>query len=67
LFDERSAQLVRTTNITKNGNWLFNPQKINKHFKELQEGEASGSLFTIWDPSRWAYAAPEMGSSFADL
>ena len=67
LFDERSAQLVRTTNITKNGNWLFNPQKINKHFKELQEGEASGSLFTIWDPSRWAYATPEMGSSFADL
>lgn len=67
LFDERSAQLVRTTNITKNGNWLFNPQKINKHFKELQEGDASGSLFTIWDPSRWAYATPEMGSSFADL
>lgn len=67
LFDERSAQLVRTTNITKNGNWLFNPQKINKHFKELQEGDASGSLFTVWDPSRWAYAAPEMGSSFADL
>ena len=67
LFDERSAQLVRTTNITKNGNWLFNPQKINKHFKELQEGGAYGSLFTIWDLSRWAYATPEMGSSFADL
>ena len=67
LFNERSADLVRTTNITKNGNWLFDPRKINKHYNELQEGDAAGALYTIFDPTRWAYAVPEMGSSFADL
>nr|DAV06168.1 MAG TPA: hypothetical protein [Bacteriophage sp.] len=35
LFDERSAQVLRTTNITKNGNWLFDPRKIDKHYNEI--------------------------------
>lgn len=67
LFDERSAQVLRTTNITKNGNWLFDPRKIDKHYNEIQESETGGSIFEILDPTRWAYSIAETGSSFADM
>lgn len=67
IFDEKSADLIRTNNIVKNGNWLFDPNKIDKHYQELQEGESNNGLLNILNPIKWGYMLPEIGSSFADM
>lgn len=67
IVNEKSADLIRTNNIVKNGNWLFDPNKIDKHYQELQEGEANNGLLNILNPIKWGYMLPEIGSSFADM
>lgn len=64
---EKETDLKNTLDTYRNGNWLFDPRKIDPIYKKMQEEDDRGILKTIVDPSQWLYAAPEIGSSFSDL
>ena len=64
---EKEADLKHTLDIYRNGNWLFDPKKIDPVYRKMQEEDDRGILKTIVDPSQWLYAAPEIGSSFSDF
>lgn len=63
----KETDLKSTLDTYRNGNWLFNPRKIDPIYKKMQEEEDRGILNTIVDPSQWLYAVPEIGSSFSDF
>lgn len=63
----KEADLKSTLDTYKNGNWLFDPKKIDPVYRKMQEEDDRGILKTIVDPSQWLYAVPEIGSSFSDL
>lgn len=63
----KKTDLKQTLDIYRNGNWLFDPKKIDPIYKKMQEEEDRGILKTIVDPSQWLYAVPELGSSFSDF
>ena len=63
----KETDVKNTLDIYKNGNWLFDPKKIDPVYRKMQEEDDRGILKTIVDPSQWLYAAPEIGSSFSDL
>lgn len=63
----KEADLKSTLDTYKNGNWLFDPKKIDPVYRKMQEQDDRGILKTIVDPSQWLYAIPEIGSSFSDF
>lgn len=63
----KETDLKQTLDTYRNGNWLFDPKKIDPIYRKIQEEDDRGILKTIVDPSQWLYAAPEIGSSFSDL
>lgn len=63
---ELQASQLSTINTLRNGNWAFDPRKIDPIYKAKQEAN-NGSLFDIINPFRLPYAIPEMGSSYSDL
>lgn len=64
--DELTASALSTINTLRNGNWAFDPRKIDPIYKKKQE-QNDGSVFDILNPLRLPYAIPEMGSSYSDL
>ena len=64
---EKETDLKSTLDTYINGNWLFDPRKIDPVYKKMQEQNDRGILGTIIDPSQWLYAVPELGSSFSDF
>ena len=64
--DELTASTLSTINTLRNGNWAFDPRKIDPIYKKKQE-QNDGSVFDILNPLRLPYAIPEMGSSYSDL
>lgn len=63
---ELEASQLSTINTLRNGNWAFDPRKIDPIYKKKQE-ENNGSLLDFINPLRLPYAIPEMGSSYSDL
>ena len=63
---ELEASQLSTINTLRNGNWAFDPRKIDPIYKKKQE-ENNGSLLDFLNPLRLPYAIPEMGSSYSDL
>ena len=63
---ELEASQLSTINTLRNGNWAFDPKKIDPIYKKKQE-ENNGSLLDFLNPLRLPYAIPEMGSSYSDL
>lgn len=63
---ELEASQLSTINTLRNGNWAFDPRKIDPIYKKKQE-ESNGSLLDFINPLRLPYAIPEMGSSYSDL
>lgn len=63
---ELEASQLSTINTLRNGNWAFDPRKIDPIYKKKQE-ENDSSLIDFLNPLRLPYAIPEMGSSYSDL
>lgn len=63
---ELEASQLSTINTLRNGNWAFDPRKIDPIYKKKQE-ENNGTLLDFLNPLRLPYAIPEMGSSYSDL
>lgn len=61
---EKQADVIHTHNVYKNGNFLFDPRKISKEYREEQEKERG--LLSIFDITQLPYNLPEIGTSFAD-
>lgn len=51
--------------IAKNGNWLFDPKKIDRKFKKEYEDQHAGVLERIFNPKAWAYNVVDIGSSYS--
>ena len=49
----------------KNGNWLFDPKKIDRKFKKEYEDQHAGVLERIFNPKAWAYNVVDIGSSYS--
>lgn len=63
---KREISLKSAINSYKNGNWLFDPKKINPEFRDLQNKNRGGLIGSIIDPTQWGYLVPEIGTSFSD-
>lgn len=63
---ELEASQLSTINTLRNGNWAFDPRKIDPIYKKKQE-ENNGTLLDFLNPLKLPYAIPEMGSSYSDL
>lgn len=64
--NEKEISLRSAINQYKNGNWLFDPKKINPEFRELQNQNKGGLIGSIIDPTQWGYSIPEIGTSYSD-
>lgn len=51
--------------IAKNGNWLFDPKKIDRKFKKEYEDQHAGVLERVFNPRAWAYNVVDIGSSYS--
>lgn len=51
--------------IAKNGNWLFDPKKIDHKFKKQYEDQHFDLLQRIFNPKTWAYNVVDLGSSYS--
>lgn len=49
----------------KNGNWLFDPKKIDRKFKKEYEDQHAGVFERIFNPKAWAYNVVDIGSSYS--
>ena len=49
----------------KNGNWLFDPKKIDKNFRKNYEDNDAGLIERAFNPGQWAYNVADMGSSYS--
>lgn len=58
---EQEADLISTMNTLKNGNWAFDPRKIDPEYKKAQQEGGHGVLSSL------VMGIPEMGSSYSDL
>ena len=65
--DEKRAALTETINDYTNGNWLFNPKKIDPNFKKIRDNINYGLIGGIVDPTKWAFGFTELGSSWSDF
>lgn len=63
---ELEASQLSTINTLRNGNWAFDPRKIDPIYKKKQE-ENNVGLLDFLNLLRLPYAIPEMGSSYSDL
>ena len=67
LQKEKEARVKDIARQYKEGNWLFDPNKISPEYRKLQEENANSGLIGMFiDPTRWAYNFPEMGTSWSD-
>lgn len=64
--NEKEISLRSAINQYKNGNWLFDPKKINPEFRDLQNQNKGGLIGSIIDPTQWGYSIPEIGTSYSD-
>lgn len=64
--NEKEISLRAAINQYKNGNWLFDPKKINPEFRDLQNQNKGGLIGSIIDPTQWGYSVPEIGTSYSD-
>lgn len=64
--NKREISLRSAINQYKNGNWLFDPKKINPEFRDLQNQNRGGLIGSIIDPTQWGYSVPEIGTSYSD-
>lgn len=64
--NEKAISLRSAINQYKNGNWLFDPKKINPEFRDLQNQNNGGLIGYIIDPTQWGYSIPEIGTSYSD-
>lgn len=64
--NEKEISLRSAINQYKNGNWLFDPKKINPEFRDLQNQNNGGLIGYIIDPTQWGYSIPEIGTSYSD-
>lgn len=64
--NEKEISLRSAINQYKNGNWLFDPKKINPQFRDLQNQNNGGLIGYIIDPTQWGYSIPEIGTSYSD-
>ena len=53
-------------NTYQNGNWLFDPKKVNPTFRKMVKENNDGLLESML-PSHWIYNVPQMASSFSDI
>jgi hypothetical protein len=53
-------------NTYQNGNWLFDPKKVNPTFRKMVKENDDGLLESML-PSHWIYNVPQMASSFSDI
>ena len=51
--------------IAKNGNWLFDPKKIDRKFKKEYEDQHAGVFERVFNPRAWAYNVVDLGSSYS--
>lgn len=63
---KKEISLRSAINQYKNGNWLFDPKKINPEFRDLQNQNRGGLIGSIIDPTQWGYLVPEIGTSYSD-
>lgn len=64
--NKKEISLRSAINQYKNGNWLFDPKKINPEFRDLQNQNRGGLIGSIIDPTQWGYSIPEIGTSYSD-
>ena len=64
--NKKEISLRSAINQYKNGNWLFDPKKINPEFRDLQNQNRGGLIGSIIDPTQWGYSVPEIGTSYSD-
>ena len=57
--------LEENISIAKNGNWLFDPKKIDHKFKKQYEDQNYGLLQRVFNPKAWAYNVVDLGSSYS--
>lgn len=63
---EKQADVAQTALVYQQGNWMFDPRKIDPRFKEVQESTEYG-LLGFLDPSKWGSSLSELGSSWSDV
>lgn len=64
---EREQDVMSKQNTLTKGNWLFNPEKLDKDFKYDFENEDHGIVEFWKNPLKNIFfAIPEIGSSFSD-
>ena len=64
-LESRKIDAIESSIKYKNGNWLFDPQKINPKFRYYSEHNDSGLLGGIL-PDQILYSFSELGSSWSD-
>lgn len=60
---EKEQDIIAKINTIKNGNWMFDPTKINPEFKKKFENND----IKVDDPNSWIYAMPHLGSSYSEF
>lgn len=61
-LSDKNKEIQSIIHTLKHGNWLYNPTKISKEFRERQENNQI-SL----NPESWIYALPELGTSYSEF
>lgn len=64
-LEKRKISAIQSSIQYKNGNWLFDPQKINPKFRYYSEHNDSG-MFGGLLPDQILYSFSELGSSWSD-
>lgn len=64
-LEDRKISAIESSIQYKNGNWLFDPQKINPKFRYYSEHNDSGLLGALL-PDQLLYSFSELGSSWSD-
>lgn len=61
----RQSDIADNISTAKNGNWLFDPKKIDPNFKKKYEDQNAGIFERIFNPKIWAYNVVNLGSSYS--
>jgi hypothetical protein len=61
----RQSDIADNIYTAKNGNWLFDPKKIDPNFKKEYEDQNAGVFERIFNPKTWAYNVVDLGSSYS--
>lgn len=62
MYEQKLQNSIATS---KNGNWLFDPKKIDPKFRKEYEDQHYGAISRIFNTKTWAYNVVDLGSSYS--